>query len=834
MARRPKIVLLGMLTKMPVGGVAWLVGQYAVGFERLGFEVYYVEAHALNPSMFMEREEDDATGKAARYIADVMRRFDVGDRWAFHALHDSGHVYGLGEAELRRLYRDAALIINMHGGTMPLPEHSETGRLVYLGTDPVRVELELHQGEQHAIDFLEPHAAFFTWGLNFGNPDCRLPWSERFPFVPSAPPVVVDFWDNDRPPERAPFTTIGQLRQQWHDLRYGGEVYRWSKHHELLKVLDLPSRTDQGFELALSSYTERDLHRLETHGWRVRSGLELSRDLDSYRDYIIGSRAEFTVAKDQNVRFRTGWFSERTATYLAAGRPVIMQDTGFGNALPSGEGLLAFADLEDAVEAVRSVNGDYERHRHAAREIARECLNYDVVLGSILDHLGLRAPNRTRRAAAGSSAVEISLPGWLDVQPASRRPLELPVATVDHVLARPIPSVQRASDRPEASVVVVTLDNLVLTRIALESVLANTRECSYEVVVVDNGSGDGTPTYLSVLAARNRHVRVLRNAENRGFAAAANQGLMVAQGDVLVLLNNDTIVTPGWLSGLTSHLSDGAVGLVGPVTNRCGNEAQVPTTYDTYGELLAFTEVQRAAEPGVFDIPVAEMFCVAMRSDALEAVGPLDERFEIGLFEDDDYARRTRDAGFRVICATDVFVHHFGEGSLGRLAASGRYAEIFAANRRRFEHKWGARWQPHSRRPDPKYHSLREGLREAVRRHVPTGSVVLVISKGDDELLDLPGLEGWHFPRMPDGAYAGHYPSDDRDAIAQLEQLRAGGARYLVVPAPALWWLEHYEGLRRHLDRRYRRAASSPQGAIYSLHDNTTQPSPVAVSEVVS
>ena len=141
---RKKIVVLGMMSKMPVAGIVWLTMQHVVGLERLGYEVYYVEAHARTPSMFMQRADDDASMLAANFIAQTMRHFDLGDRWAFQALHDDGRCYGLSESQLQELYRSAALIINLHGGTQPRPEHYQTGRLLYLGTDPVEVEIEDH------------------------------------------------------------------------------------------------------------------------------------------------------------------------------------------------------------------------------------------------------------------------------------------------------------------------------------------------------------------------------------------------------------------------------------------------------------------------------------------------------------------------------------------------------------------------------------------------------------------------------------------------------------------------------------------------------------------
>ena len=231
-----------MLTRIPVAGVAWLVGQYANGFQRLGYDVYYVEAHARTPYMFVEN--DMGTEGAARYIEDVARRFGFEDRWAFQALHEDGRCLGMSAEELDRLYRDAALIINMHGGTLPLPEHAATDRLVYMGTDPVATELKIHRGEREAIEFLDQHVAFFTWGLNYGNPDCRLPWARSYSFIPTPPPVVLDFWNDELvPPSTSPFTTIGNWRQAKRPVEYEGRVYSWSKHQEFLKILDLPLRT---------------------------------------------------------------------------------------------------------------------------------------------------------------------------------------------------------------------------------------------------------------------------------------------------------------------------------------------------------------------------------------------------------------------------------------------------------------------------------------------------------------------------------------------------------------------------------------------------------------
>jgi GT2 family glycosyltransferase len=792
---RPKIVLLGMLTKMPVGGVQWLVAQYLLGFERLGYDAYYVEAHARTPSMFVSDDTgDDGSDAAASYLDRFMRRIGLPGRWALHALHSDGRVVGCSAAHLSRLYREAALIINLHGGTIPLPEHLAGGRLVLVSTDPVQLELELERGERRSIEFVDAHSACFTWALNYGNPNCTLPWARGYEFVPTAPPVLLDLWANADDPQDAPFTTIGNWRQQWREITFHDERYTWSKHYEFLKVLDLPSRVEARLELALSSYTVDDQAMLEAHGWAVRPASDVSTGMDDYRRYVVGSRGEFTVAKDQNVRFRSGWFSERSAAYLAAGRPVIMQDTGFGAALPTGEGLLSFTDTDSAAAAVDDVAADGKRHRRAAVEIARDHLSHDVVLGAVLDHVGL--PSKARRPTTPHPPV--TFPPALNLVPRSRRPIVLDPATERLVTTRPIPTVRCSPTRPEASLIVAVHDNLALTRLALESVLADTAG-RYELIVVDNGSADPAATYLAALAARNSHVRLVRNEDNLGFAPAVNQGLAVAGTGVLVLLNNDVIVTPRWLDGLRARLTDPVVGVVGPVTNRCGNEAEIEAGYATFAQLHEFAAT-RAGDP--FDMPVATLFCAAFRRDVLAAVGPLDERFEVGLFEDDDFSRRVREAGYRVVCDPSVFVHHFGEGTLGRLAAQGRYGAVFDANRERYERKWGQPWRSHARRTPPGYDELRELARSAIARATPEGAVVAVVSHGDDALVDLPGRRGRHFPCAADGAYAGHHPADDAEALARLGSIHAAGAAYLAVPEPSSWWLEFYTELAAHLAPR--------------------------------
>ena len=811
----PKVVLLGMLTKMPVAGVAWQNLHYLLGLERLGCEAYYVETHAGTPSMLMKSAEDDSSALAAEHISALMRRFGLADRWAFRALHDDGRCFGMSEAQLERLYGSADLLINLHGGTQPLPELAATGRLVYLETDPVQLQLELQHELQETVEFLEPHSAFFSFAENWDSPDCLLPRSERFRFLPTRQPVLLDLWPDRSPQPADVFTTVGNWRQDWREVTFEGKRYSWSKHQQFLDYLDLPARSGQAFELALGSCDDREREMLRQRGWRVRDGVEISRGIDRYRDYVGASRGEFTVAKEQNVRLRTGWFSDRSATYLSSGRPVITQDTGFGNVLPTGEGLFGFDSFEAAAAAVEEVNGDYTRHASGAREIAREYFSHEVVLGRMLEELGVGT--RTARRPLAERLFPASMP----MEPVSRRPTVLARETVEAAQAT---ANQRfgaplRSGNPGASIVVVTHDNLVFTRLCLQSVLANSDGDGFELIVVDNGSTDGTAAYLARLAELDARVRVLLNGANMGFAPACNQGLGLASGDHLVLLNNDTMVAPGWLDGLRRHLAEPKVGLVGPVTNRIGNEAEIDTDYRTWGEYLEAARRRALDHAGEWlEIGTPAMFCLAMRRQAYLRLGPLDEGYEIGLLEDDDYAERARRAGYELRCADDVLVHHFGEASFGQLVADGEHARILEANQRRYARKWGRPWQPYGRRPNPRYRREAEQVREAVKETVPSGSTVLVISRGDDELLRLNGRRAEHFPQADDGGWAGHHPADSAEAISHLEALRERGAEFLVVPPTYLWWLRHYEGLREHLDAHYEPVVADDRaGAIYRL-----------------
>jgi GT2 family glycosyltransferase len=255
---------------------------------------------------------------------------------------------------------------------------------------------------------------------------------------------------------------------------------------------------------------------------------------------------------------------------------------------------------------------------------------------------------------------------------------------------------------PRASVVVLTHDNLAFSRMCLASVLENTDYPNYELIVVDNASSDGTVAELQRLERTVPIVRTILNNHNAGFGPGNNQGLAAATGQILVLLNNDTVVPHGWLTRLARHLDDATVGLIGPATNRSCNEAQVDIPYQTYAEYLAVARSQGQRHEGErLPIRMPMMFCVAFRRDTYERLGPLDERYEVGMFEDEDYALRAKAAGLQVAWTPEIYVHHAYHASIGKLLPTGDYMRLVKLNQGRFEEKWGICWERHRALPPP-------------------------------------------------------------------------------------------------------------------------------------
>lgn len=383
-----RIIVLGTMANVPYAGMAWMHGQFLMGLARMGHDVFYAETTSAWPYHPLDLTTTDDPTYALQYLAEVMRTFQLEDRWLYRPRYGDNQWRGPRAAEAETLIRSADAVLNITGATNP-EELDIPCRLVYIGTDPVIHELRIANGDLALRECLAAHTAHFTYGENIGRPECPVP-PLPFPFHPLRQPVVLDLWQTDELPRRG-FTTVTNWEVSGYDVEYQGEVYTWSKHREYLKILDLPTQTNANLELAmgLSGVSSQVRNLLTENGWSVVDAYRMSLDPWTYRDYIRSSSAELSVAKDMVVRTRSGWFSERSACYLAAGRPVVAQDTGFSRVLPTGEGLFGFSKSDDILKAIDEIRSDYPRHRHAALEIAHEYFRAENVLGQMLNHLGL-------------------------------------------------------------------------------------------------------------------------------------------------------------------------------------------------------------------------------------------------------------------------------------------------------------------------------------------------------------------------------------------------------------------------------------------------------------
>jgi glycosyltransferase involved in cell wall biosynthesis len=380
-----RVVVLGMMGRTPFAGVAWQVLHYLEGFRRAGCDVFYVEDTGAWPYDPEHNTVTDDPGYTVRYLHDLLRRVGMDGRWAYVAPNRT--VHGTSSTSLARAVAAADVIVNLTGATVLREEHLQVPIRVYLETDPVAPQIEVAQRTPFTVELLAGHTHHLTFGENLGGADCGVP-VDGFDYRPTRQPVVLDWWRPDGAKLGPSFTTVASWRQVGRDVEWRGETYFWSKDREFLKMLELPRQVAPRIELALACDDDSVLELLRDHGWSVRDALEFSLSPDRYRAYIVGSRAEFTVAKDQNVRLRSGWFSDRSACYLAAGRPVVTQTTGFENVLPTGEGLFAFETVDDAAAAIEEIDADYERHSTAAAELAREYFDAQRVISALLREVG--------------------------------------------------------------------------------------------------------------------------------------------------------------------------------------------------------------------------------------------------------------------------------------------------------------------------------------------------------------------------------------------------------------------------------------------------------------
>ena len=389
--KRKRIIVMGFMGSMPIAGVIWQHIHYIVGLQRLGHEVYFIEDSArlpYNPDTFEITDEFDY---ASEILARMAKDFGFENRWSYCARYLPRHpTAGLPLKKIRQLYRDADAILNICGTQEFNDDLLKSDRILYVESDPGVEQIKIDKGVSSTIDYLARHHALFTFGENVGTKNFPVP-IHGLKWLPTRQPVVTDLWKTNRSPARAAvFTSVANWSTSGlKDIEWRGEKYLWSKSREFLRFVAAPKRAGETFELATDIKDDKTREKFVQNGWRFRSPLDLSADYWLYRDYIQKSKGEFTVAKDQYVRLNTGWFSDRSVCYLAAGRPVIIQETGFSKLYGGEGGLFAFESLGDIAEAVREINGDYAKHSRAARQIARENFEAEKVLNCLLQRAGV-------------------------------------------------------------------------------------------------------------------------------------------------------------------------------------------------------------------------------------------------------------------------------------------------------------------------------------------------------------------------------------------------------------------------------------------------------------
>jgi hypothetical protein len=368
-----KIVFAGIIARYPFGGVTWCSLMYLLGLRALGHEVLYIEdtGECIYDPELNTRSLDPSYG--TRYIHDALAPFGLGDRWSF--INYDGTYHGLSKASVQSYCADADLFINLSGGAwFWRDEYVRIPRRIFVDSDPVFTQLAIAKGEAWYVEFFRGFTRLFTFGANIGTPASDVP-DGGFVWNKTWQPVVTNLWRTEAPPGRARFTTVMTWKTESFTDVDG------NKDRQFLQFLDLPRRTRHQLELAINGPQEL----LREHGWTTVDAMSVSRSLWDYRAFIQGSKGEFGIAKHAYVSRRSGWFSDRTECYLAAGRPALVQDTGWSAHLPAGTGLLAFSTPEEAMDALDRVDRTYPEQARRAAEIAHECFDASRVLPALLE-----------------------------------------------------------------------------------------------------------------------------------------------------------------------------------------------------------------------------------------------------------------------------------------------------------------------------------------------------------------------------------------------------------------------------------------------------------------
>ncbi|MEC4811768.1 MAG: hypothetical protein SAK29_00540 [Scytonema sp. PMC 1069.18] len=380
---RLRIIVLGYIVRGPIGGMAWSDLHYLLGLASLGHDVYFVEDSDDYPSCYdpVRGVMDTDPTYGLQFATRIFAKVGLGDRWAYYDAHTSSW-HGKSSNDILNICAHADVLLNFSGVNPLRPWLMEIPARVFIDKDPVFTQIR-HLNDPAALNLAKQHTAFFSFGENINCDDSSIP-NDGLPWQATRHPIFLDAWAATPGVESGKFTTV-MLWDSYPAREYNGQYYGM-KSDSFQPYLDLPQKTESIFELAVGSPTApRSL--LASQGWVVQNPHETTLDPWTYQHYIQQSKAEFTVAKHGYVISRSGWFSERSAAYLASGRPVLVQETGFSDWLHTRYGVIPFNTLEEALTGIEEINSRYKFHCQAAREIAEEYFDARKVLNQLLKRI---------------------------------------------------------------------------------------------------------------------------------------------------------------------------------------------------------------------------------------------------------------------------------------------------------------------------------------------------------------------------------------------------------------------------------------------------------------
>lgn len=392
---RKRVVVSGLLGTYAFGGVTWDYLQYVLGFRAIGCDTWYLEDTGAWNYDPVKQEPSADCSRNVEYLRGIMESFDLGDRWIFRN-GANGETHGVADPESAdRILAEADVFVNVSGAAWLREATAAAKHRLYLDGDPMFTQVKLAQSDGTEVaERMRTYDHHFTFGLNLGHPGCKAPLC-GIDWKPTIQPVALDEWlpmphlFHDHHPAANAFTTVMNWAS-YRPVEYDGTLYG-QKDLEFEKFRELPQRVDARLVIAMGQGvgSKRPTEELAGQGWTILEPHEHLPDHTSYREFIRHSRAEWSIAKHGYVNGRTGWFSCRSACYLAAGKPVVVQDTGWTEHLPSGDGVLAFSTPEEAVAAIEEIERRYEHHEAAARKFAEEFCDAPKVCSRLLQDAGI-------------------------------------------------------------------------------------------------------------------------------------------------------------------------------------------------------------------------------------------------------------------------------------------------------------------------------------------------------------------------------------------------------------------------------------------------------------